>query len=397
MKFSITVLSATFSHALLLDGSDSGGILPVAGSPPPRVVEPNNNNGPPRSLIRIGSSKGSRGHVTASDDSSPSSDLLLSLSAADNVVAPPREGNAKDDVVIDAGVLTSRVLQAVAPTCTAGYVDCVNGFVSGTTTPCAAADCVSGFIRNTTTPCAAACNGNCCVGTSACDGLTGKVCKDGSCNATGACLRANLSFVVNSCKGTNACRFAGSNKGTADGMVGGIVNSCTGLGSCSFLGGDGGVVGKIQDSCTQNYSCFNTGYQGTVGNIQQSCNSTYSCFDAGSYAGSIGNITSSCIANKSCFKAGKLAASAISSSLKDCCNTAEACDFYTEALVAAVCSVRECNICSPCFILLLFNPCSLFVMYYRKNNRPRRCQLWHPGAPQKSATLHLLTMSQGIG
>jgi hypothetical protein len=79
MKFSTaTVLSATFSHALLLLG---GSVLPpVTGSPPPRVVEPKNNDGPPRSLIRIGSSKGSHGHVTASDDPSPSSNLLLSLS-----------------------------------------------------------------------------------------------------------------------------------------------------------------------------------------------------------------------------------------------------------------------------------------------------------------------------
>jgi hypothetical protein len=44
MKFSMaTVFSVTFSHALLLlllGGSESG-ILPVTGSPLPRVVEPN--------------------------------------------------------------------------------------------------------------------------------------------------------------------------------------------------------------------------------------------------------------------------------------------------------------------------------------------------------------------
>ncbi len=118
-----------------------------------------------------------------------------------------------------------------------------------------------------------------------------------------------------------------------------------------------GVVGSIQDSCQQVESCKTTGYQGTVGSIQHSCNSYQSCYYAGSYGGSIGSITSSCNANKACYKAGKDAApSAISSSLNGrCCNTANACYNFSEVnFVAnrlAVCSVRECNICSPCFLL----------------------------------------------
>ncbi len=293
MKFSTaTVLSVTFSDALLfLVGSDSGsgGILPVTGSSPPRI-----------------------------------SNVLLSLSAVDDVVAPPREGNAKDDVVTDAGILTSRVLQAVAPTCTAGYVDCVNGNVRGTTTSCVAA-----------------CAGNCCVGTNACVELTGQVCKDGSCNANYACYKAHLSFVVSSCIGIRACLIAGGN----DGTVGSIVNSCTVNDSCGYLGGNGGVVGNIQDSCTQYGSCVFTGYRGTVGNIQHSCNSTKSCVGVGSYEGSIGSITSSCNSYKACYAAGRYTASAISSSLDDCCNTDSACDYYSEAQLAAnrtaVCSVSE--------------------------------------------------------
>ncbi len=117
---------------------------------------------------------------------------LADVAATDNVVAPPREGNAKDDVVTDAGILTFRVLQALAPTCTAGYVACVNGNVRGTTASCAAT-----------------CNGNCCVGTNACKQFTGMVCKDGSCNPDYACYYANLSFVVNSCTGNKACKYAG--------------------------------------------------------------------------------------------------------------------------------------------------------------------------------------------
>ncbi len=108
--------------------------------------------------------------------------------AADDVAAAPRKDNAKDDVVTDAGVLTSRVLQAVDPGCTPGYVDCVNGN-----------DSVTG------SSCAAACGVSCCGGNQACDQFTGKVCKDGSCTGNMACYMANLSFVVNRCIGVDAC------------------------------------------------------------------------------------------------------------------------------------------------------------------------------------------------
>ncbi len=175
MKFSM-------ANALLLLG---GSVLPVAGSSPPDVVESNNNNdGLPRSLIRIGTSSSS--------------------SAADVVVAPPRESNAKDEVVADADILTSRVLQAVEPGCTAGYVNCLYGKVR---------------IRSYTRPCAYACEGKCCVGYDACDGFTGKVCKDGSCNGKAACSKADIPFVIDSCKGDNAClgaRLASSLNGCCD-------------------------------------------------------------------------------------------------------------------------------------------------------------------------------------
>ena len=220
------------ANALLLLG---GSVLPVAGSPPPDVVEStNNNDGRPRSLIRIGTS---------------------SSSSAADVVAPPREGNAKDDVVADAGILTSTVLQAVAPTCAAGYVVCDNGY-------------------DTTTfaTCATSCAGKCCKGNNACFQFTGKVCKDGSCYGKAACWKANIPFVIDSCKGDYACEYA----------------------------------------------------------------------------------------------------ALLDSSLNGCCNTDNACASLDEKVFkryfSTVSPVRECNICSPCFIQSCFYPCS-FVTYYQKYNR----------------------------
>ncbi len=114
--------------------------------------------------------------------------------AAGDVVAPPRGGNAKDEVVADADILTSGVLPADDPGCEQGYVDCVDGFVRDTKITCAAA---------------AACNGNCCVGKKACYEFTGKVCKDGSCNGEESCYKANIPFVVDSCYNYGVC--AGAN------------------------------------------------------------------------------------------------------------------------------------------------------------------------------------------
>ena len=161
MKFSM-------ANALLLLG---GSVLPVAGSSPPDVVESNNNDGRPRSLIRIGTSSSSS-------------------RAADDVVAPPREGNAKDEVVADAGILTSGVLQAVAPTCADNVV------------------CDNGYDTTTFETCATSCAGKCCKGDNACFQFTGKVCKDGSCNGKAACWKANIPFVIDRCKGDYACEYA---------------------------------------------------------------------------------------------------------------------------------------------------------------------------------------------
>ena len=68
---------------------------------------------------------------------------------------------------VDVGVLAQAQRRALQTTCNGTSVVCAAGLVSGTTT-------------NET--CAAACGGACCVGDQACDGFTGTVCADDSCN-----------------------------------------------------------------------------------------------------------------------------------------------------------------------------------------------------------------------
>ena len=96
-------------------------------------------------------------------------------------------------------------------TCTAGFVDCKDGFLAS----------------DSKKSCKDACGKNkkCCVddgGDDACVGFTGKVCKDGSCNGYKACENANISSVVNSCVGRSACVKAGY----LGGSIGNIVDSC---------------------------------------------------------------------------------------------------------------------------------------------------------------------------
>ena len=250
--------------------------------------------------------------VAASSSSSPSwakAVAIVDAAAAADVDPPlPREDSAanKKDVT-DAGILTHRALRATPPTCAAGYVNCVDGFVN------------DGNGNPTTTYCETACGGNCCVGDyDPCFGFTGQVCKDGSCNGDFACSGAKIQYVVNSCKVYSACRKTGNN---------------------------GGTVGNIINSCTANFSCEGLGREGTAGNIQDSCNAFGSCFNAGGNKGSIGSMTASCNAPYACYGAGKTAASAITSDLNGCCNTDKSCKQFSEAAfqaaLASVCPVRE--------------------------------------------------------
>lgn len=126
------------------------------------------------------------------------------------------------------------------PTCTQGYVDCVNGFV-----------------RSTNITCAAECGGNCCVGSGACEFFTGKVCKDGSCNGLEACRSAQIPAVVSSCQLDQACASVAAKGGRA----GNFVDSCKGgTRSCAELGfGKGGAVQEIDGSCKATSACQGVG------------------------------------------------------------------------------------------------------------------------------------------
>ena len=92
---------------------------------------------------------------------------------------------------IDIGILASRRLNT--DSCLDGFVDCING----NTTPSDDGSTIS---------CQEECNGRCCVGESACDGFTGKVCiDDTSCFGYKSCYDSKIDTIVNGCNGTLAC------------------------------------------------------------------------------------------------------------------------------------------------------------------------------------------------
>ena len=107
--------------------------------------------------------------------------------------------------------------------CPQGYVDCVDGYVAGT---------------SESELCSDRCGGLCCTGGNACYGFTGMVCMDGSCSGySGSCYAANIGHVVKSC--------------------GGFKKSC-----------NGANIGYAINSCWQDFSC----YGATLGTVLDSCN-----------------------------------------------------------------------------------------------------------------------------
>ena len=169
------------------------------------------------------------------------------------------------------GISGSRVLVPAIASCEAGYVDCVNG------------------LDPNGTSCVQACGSGCCQGAKSCTSFTGKICKDGSCNATRACFEANIPLVVNSCLSDQSCFRAGK-----AGIVGNIVNSCQGKDSCNSLG-IAGTVGYLQDSCNFKKSCWQAGFQGTIGSMKNSCDAQYACYKLAKDAGNtISNIYACC-------------------------------------------------------------------------------------------------------
>jgi len=245
------------------------------------------------------------------------------------------------------------LLQQSSSPCTAGYVECENGYVKNS---------------DPQVTCASECGSNCCVGSYACWKFTGKVCKDGnSCNGKVACSEATIYSVVNSCIGYQACIRAGFDGGkigkmvkfARGGQVGDVVDSCIGKYSCKFAAYRGSV-GNITMSCAATYGCYSVAMQGTAGNIVNSCNDDkacsmlarygdvgdiqdscvgkFSCFQGAASGGMIGDIMMSCNYETACYQAGKNAAGAITSNVKNCCNTAaEVCKYATEATLPADC------------------------------------------------------------
>ena len=215
----------------------------------------------------------------------------------------------------DVGILTGRGEPYVASTCDGESVTCAGGTVDGGTDTCAAA-----------------CGGECCVGTAACEGFTGVVCKDGSCAGSQACKLSAIGLVKDGCKGADACWYVAGNGGslgvvdnachgeracyrTADytesttgGSIGRIQNSCLATKACYFAAVSGGSIGTILDSCNAERACESAAMGkgqggGTIDTLSSSCNATLACYYLAGNSGNAGIVASSCNDASACYKA----------------------------------------------------------------------------------------------
>jgi hypothetical protein len=228
----------------------------------------------------------------------------------------------QNSVGVDAGILENPAATAAdaisseittASTCNA-FVNCVDGKDSSDGTG--------------TTKCFDTCDGDCCTYDDgaggyfdACEGFTGKVCTDGSCNGDSACLDANIPSVVKSCIGDFACASAGADGGSIgnvndscegasacfqlahqNGKVGNVLNSCIGQNACEYAAFDGGFIGSITDSCKDGaQACSVLGFRyGNVGDILNACKGERACEHGAFHGGSIGSITRSCYGYRAC-------------------------------------------------------------------------------------------------
>ena len=263
-----------------------------------------------------------------------------------NIVKPRPEkrhftGTNSKKPTIGGGLYSPITNSAKAAECPVdvGYVQCFNGYE------------VYDNGDYTGDTCAEACGGECCVGdftnpdtgvtTNACDGFSGRVCKDGnSCIGEQACFRAYIRSVISGCKGDGACFYASYDSptyiekvhsscngfracdGAADygGFIDYIVDSCQGDYACTYLANEYGSVSKVRYSCIEDNSCFAAAlFGGTINEIVFSCDGEYSCAYAafgryydnvGAYGGGrIGGIEDSCYGFKSCMYAAELGGS----------------------------------------------------------------------------------------
>ena len=180
------------------------------------------------------------------------------------------------------------IARAVPSTCTAGFVECKDGYL----------------VSDDTTTCYAECAGDCCKGydyygdpVDGCAGFTGKVCKDGSCNGYDACEDATIPSVVNSCKYDGACE----NAGRYGGLIKSMVDSCNGYYACSYAAQIGGTIGNILGSCNEDLACGGAAtLYGSIGDITESCIGLFACDDLGQGYGKVGNVVKSCLGYRAC-------------------------------------------------------------------------------------------------
>lgn len=159
-----------------------------------------------------------------------------------------------------------------------------------------------------TLTCAEECGGDCCVGEDACDGFTGKVYRDGSCDGIQACYDATIPTVSGGgCNGDYACKKA---------RIPAVIDSCNrGKNSCSYVGYEGVVDGWMVKSCQGDKACFQLARakSGKVHNVTKSCKGEQAC--AYNIYYTHGNILKSCNADHTCRFQGDIV-----SDMDTCCN-----------------------------------------------------------------------------
>ena len=187
--------------------------------------------------------------------------------------------------------------------------------------------CVDGYTAGGVS-CEEECARRCCVGSDACDGFTGEVCKDDtSCFGEEACRDANIGIVAHGCNGMRACDHVGYDDG---GYVGSVSDSCNGKRACYWAASYGGKVDEItDDSCKGEKACYYVaGYYGHVSLINNSCKGDKACVYAACDEGSCGGIENSCNAASAC-NIGAEGDFDLPSGVTDRCNMPNECVFVS--------------------------------------------------------------------
>ena len=205
--------------------------------------------------------------------------------------------------VIDTGILQVGTANMATSECLDedDFIECEGGYVKGS---------------DNSVSCESACDGKCCVGVyeyegetyQACDGFTGKVCKDSiSCVGIYSCYYATVDSVANGCYGDFACDGAAA----FGGSIGNITSSCHGKSACKLAASFGGSIEGIKESCLDGEdSCANAaaGYinddfesdGGSIGMIESSCIGDSSCYKLAYYDGNVGDVSMSCEGENAC-------------------------------------------------------------------------------------------------